>query len=393
MANRLASQSSPYLLQHAHNPVDWWPWGPEAIEHARRTDRPIFLSIGYSTCYWCHVMERESFTHAPTAEFINTHFVPVKLDREERPDVDELYMAATVIMTGHGGWPMSVFIDPGSLRPFYCGTYFPLEARPGMPAFGAILSAMSQAWRTQRDGVVAQAAQVAEAVAEHLGGDAEPQRLSQSHVADAVGALLRMFDRAQGGFGPAPKFPQPAFMEFLLDVRTRAGDDATGDAIDLAVRTTLDRIALGGLHDHLAGGFHRYCVDAAWSVPHFEKMLYDQAQLLTVFADAARLHADAWYRGVALRTAAFLRDEMTNDQGGLISAIDAEVDGREGASYVWSREEVRAAAGDEDAEFALRALGLDGSANFRDPHHPDDHTYDAPSRPSTSASMAEISPP
>ena len=230
-ANRLAREASPYLLQHARNPVDWFPWGPEAFARARERDVPIFLSIGYSTCYWCHVMERESFENAEIAAMMNERFVCVKVDREERPDVDDLYMAATVLMTGHGGWPMSLFLDPATLRPFYCGTYFPAEPRHGgMPTFPKVLEAMSGVWKEQRAAAIEQAGRLAEAVREQTATREGGAELGQEPVAHAVSGLLRTFDRVNGGFGRAPKFPQPVFLELLLDVRERAADDSTGDA-------------------------------------------------------------------------------------------------------------------------------------------------------------------
>jgi len=370
MANRLQGSTSPYLLQHAHNPVDWWPWGEEAFAEARRRDVPIFLSIGYSTCYWCHVMERESFEDAETAALMNERFVCIKLDREEHPEVDDLYMAATVMLTGRGGWPMSVFLEPHRLRPFMAGTYFPKEPRAGMSTFSQVLLAMSGAWRMQRDGVMKQAEEVARAVEEHLARPVRAAELGQKQVADAVSGLLRIFDKMEGGFGAAPKFPQAVYLEFLLDVRVRAGDDSTADAVDFALRKTLDRMAVGGLHDQVGGGFHRYCVDGTWTVPHFEKMLYDQAQLLRVYARAARLYTDPYFAHVARRTAECVLCDMTSARGAFLSAIDAEVAGREGLNYLWTPEEVTAAVGEEDAPLARAAYGLDGPANFRDPHHP-----------------------
>lgn len=378
--NRLAHEASPYLLQHAHNPVDWWPWGEEAFAEARRRDVPIFLSIGYSTCYWCHVMERESFENERIAALMNKRFVCVKVDREQRPDVDDLYMAATQIMTGHGGWPMSVFLEPEGLRPFWCGTYFPAEERPGlgsMPTFPRVLEGISGAWVAQRAEVMAQAESVAASVREHLAGGAEPAGLSVATVRTGVSALLRMFDRQQGGFGGAPKFPQPVYLDLLLDVRDRAGDDATGSALDEAIRHTLDRMAVGGLRDQVGGGFHRYSVDATWTVPHFEKMLYDNAMLAEVYARAGARYDDWFYREVSRSTIAYVLREMTLRDGSgaplsFFTAQDAEVDRREGLNYLWTAEQIRAALGPEDAELALGVYGVVRGANFRDPHHPDE---------------------
>ncbi|MBS0197436.1 MAG: DUF255 domain-containing protein [Planctomycetes bacterium] len=374
MSNRLARESSPYLLQHAHNPVDWWPWCDEAFEEARRRDVPVFLSIGYSTCYWCHVMERESFEREELASAINPRFVCIKVDREERPDVDEAYMAATVMMSGQGGWPMSVFIEPTKRRPFYCGTYFPFEERAqfGRPSFPRLLDAMATAWRDSREEVMKQAAAVAEAVQEHFAAEKEASQLGQEQVADAVSQLLRMLDVTHGGFGQAPKFPQPVFLEFLLDARERAADDSTGDALDRAIRRSLDGMMAGGINDQIGGGFHRYSVDAEWTVPHFEKMLYDNAQLATIYARAARFYGDDEYRRTARATLAFVLREMTDPaSGAFYSALDAEVDGREGLNYLWTPPEMRAALAEpDDAHLATRAYGLDKGPNFRDPHHP-----------------------
>jgi uncharacterized protein YyaL (SSP411 family) len=375
--NRLIHETSPYLLQHAHNPVDWWPWSDEAFAEARRRNVPVFLSIGYSTCYWCHVMERESFEDEAIAAQMNKDFVCIKVDREERPDVDEVYMAATVMMTGRGGWPMSVFLEPAQRRPFWCGTYFPARAHPGlqMPTFPQVLDSLSKAYREQKDAVEQQSEELARAVREHLAGAAAPAQLSQEQVADAVTALLKIFDRTNGGFGQAPKFPQPVFLEFLLDARARAADDSTADAIDQAVRRTLDKMACGGIRDHVGGGFHRYAVDAYWLVPHFEKMLYDNAQLARVYARAARWYGDSWYESVARETLAYVQREMTGEGGGFYSAQDAEVDGREGLNYLWTPDEIRAALGPdnpEDADFAIKVYGLDQGTNFKDPHHPEE---------------------
>jgi uncharacterized protein YyaL (SSP411 family) len=372
-ANRLARETSPYLLQHAHNPVDWYPWGPEAVEAARRRDVPIFVSIGYSTCYWCHVMERESFENHEIARLMNERFVCVKVDREERPDVDDIYMAATVMMSGRGGWPMTVFLEPTSLKPFWCGTYFPPTARPdlGIASLPQVIEAMSQAWTGRRDEVLAQAEQVGAAVTEQLSAPAESKELGPAEVQGAVEALIRMFDRTNGGFGGAPKFPQPVFLDFLIEVRARAADDATADAIDIALRKTLDRMAIGGLRDHVGGGFHRYSVDHLWLVPHFEKMLYDNAQLIATYARAARHYGDSLYSDVVRSIASYVAAEMTDAGGGFYSAQDAEVDGREGLNYLWTVEEMRAALPDpQDADLAIRAFGLDQGPNFRDPHHP-----------------------
>ncbi len=369
--NRLAASSSPYLLQHRNNPVDWYPWGEEAFAEARRRDVPIFLSVGYSTCYWCHVMERECFESMVIARQMNEGFVNIKLDREERPDLDEIYMAATQMLTGHGGWPMSVFLEPRSLRPFWAGTYFPPLPARGMPSFPQVLSRMSDAWRDQRDKIVAQAATVAGAISERLGSRREPVAVGGEQVGMAVQTLLTIFDRVQGGFGGAPKFPQPVYLELLLAVRSRLTDRSHAEAVDTALRKTLDAMALGGIFDHVGGGFHRYATDASWTVPHFEKMLYDNAQLLSVYAQAAAEFDDYFYAHVASRIVEYIQREMTAPSGMFYTAQDAEVDGREGLSYLWTPEQFAAALSPLDLDFALEAYGLKAGRNFQDPHHAD----------------------
>jgi uncharacterized protein YyaL (SSP411 family) len=372
MPNRLATQTSPYLLQHAGNPVEWWPWGPEAFAEARRRDVPILLSIGYSTCYWCHVMERESFENPSVAAVINRETLPIKLDREERPDVDDLYMAAALIVRGQGGWPLNCFLEPGTLKPFFCGTYFPAEPRGGLPGFAELVARVGEAWRTRRADLLRDADTIADAVREQAATHPDPVDLTPAVVADAVETLLRLVDRTHGGFGAAPKFPQPTLLELLLDVRPRAGDVETRDAIDSALRRTLDAMLIGGIHDHLGGGFHRYAVDQTWTVPHFEKMLYDNAQLAAVYAHAARLYGDPEYARAARRTIEYVLRELTDPTGAFLSAQDAEVDHREGLNYLWTPEQFREVLPAEDAAWAIRVYGLDSTPNFRDPHHPDD---------------------
>lgn len=394
-ANRLARETSPYLLQHAHNPVDWYPWGPEAFAEARKRGVPIFLSIGYSTCYWCHVMERETFEDASLARIMNEKFVNIKVDREERPDVDDVYMTATQVLSGRGGWPMSSFLEPTNLRPFWCGTYFPPEPRMGMPGFGQILNSISEAWQTRQSEVEDQAKHVGDAVTEYLAARQAPVALGISQVTKAAQALLQMLDRTWGGFGNAPKFPQPVFLEYLLDVRTSAGDESTRDAVDHALRLTLDKMAIGGMRDQVGGGFHRYSVDQTWTVPHFEKMLYDNAQLAAIYARAAAIYSDDYYRFIAENTAAYVRLELATREGAFASAQDAEVDGREGLNYVWSEPEIRAALSPEDAEFALKVYSLDRGPNFKDPHHEDAQPVNIlrlDDRPDTLAQRLGVSP-
>lgn len=371
-ANRLAEASSPYLLQHAHNPVDWYQWGPEAFEEARRRDVPILLSIGYSTCYWCHVMERESFEDEDIGRDMSEKFVCIKLDREERPDVDDVYMAATLLLHGSGGWPMTVFLEPEKLRPFWCGTYFPPEPRGSVPGLPQVLEGMREAWDNQRDKVLSHAEEIANAVREHLGVSPKTATLGSRQVADAAGVLLRSFDRTHGGFGGAPKFPQGPNLRFLAEVVGVAGDDATGHAIDHALRFTLDKICAGGVFDQVGGGLHRYAVDGHWTVPHFEKMLYDNAQLLEVLAASAEANSDTFHASAANAIIDYVLREMTGPDGGYYSAQDAEVDGREGLNYLWTAEEIDAALGEDDASFAKRVFGVDKGPNFQDPHHPSD---------------------
>ena len=368
-ANALIHESSPYLLQHAHNPVPWLPWGETAFDEARRRDVPIFLSIGYATCYWCHVMERESFEDAAVGKAMGERFVCVKVDREERPDIDEAYMAATQIMTGGGGWPMSVFLEPQQGRPFWAGTYFPPQPMHGRPSFLEVLESIGVAWREQRDEVMEQAERLARAVGDGLGVrvgeriDAGPQAIAQ-----AVRTLLTMVDRTNGGFGGAPKFPQPVYLELLLTARDSA-DDATRQAADVALRQALDRMMVGGIWDHAGGGFHRYAVDATWTVPHFEKMLYDNGQLLAAYARAARLFEDGGYARIAQGIVSWAEREMLVHSNGYASALDAEVEGREGLNYLWTEASVREVLEGDDADLAVTLYGLDRGPNFQDPHH------------------------
>ena len=358
MANRLARESSPYLLLHKDNPVDWYPWGEEAFARARAEDKPIFLSIGYSTCYWCHVMERESFSVPDIAREMNDGFVCVKVDREERPDVDEIYMAATQLITRSGGWPNSVFLTP-DLKPFFAGTYFPPTDGRGRPGFPRVLQGLREAWLFRRPELLQQAEMVAQAMQQHLGPTAgRADALPGAELVDAVReGLAARFDPEWGGFGPAPKFPSPANLFFLLE---RAADD---EAREMLV-TTLDRMARGGLMDQLAGGFHRYSTDEAWLVPHFEKMLYDNASLAWLYAEASALAPGAGFDRVARFTLDFVLREMTGPEGGFLSAIDAETDGHEGAYYTWTAEELEAALPGPEGRLFRAVYGLEGPPPF-----------------------------
>ncbi|NRA57869.1 MAG: thioredoxin domain-containing protein [Phycisphaerales bacterium] len=370
--NALIHENSPYLLQHAHNPVPWMPWSDAAFEEARRRDVPIFLSVGYATCYWCHVMERESFEDAAVGRAMAERFVCVKVDREERPDIDEAYMAATQIMTGSGGWPMSVFLEPKEGRPFWAGTYFPPQPMHGRPSFLEVLEGVSSAWNDQRDEVMEQAERLAQAVGDGLGvTTGERIDVGPQAIAEALRTLLTMVDRTNGGFGGAPKFPQPVYLDLLLTARN-AADEATRQASDTALRQALDRMMVGGIYDHVGGGFHRYAVDATWTVPHFEKMLYDNGQLLATYARAARIFEDDGYAHVARGIVSWAEREMVLEGDGYASALDAEVDGREGLNYLWTVDEVRSILDETDADLAADLYGLDRGPNFRDPHHPDE---------------------
>jgi uncharacterized protein YyaL (SSP411 family) len=355
--NRLARESSPYLLLHAENPVDWHPWGEEAFEAARREDKPIFLSVGYSTCYWCHVMERECFSDPKIAAQLNQGFLPVKLDREERPDLDEIYMAATQLLTQSGGWPNSLFLTH-DLKPFYAGTYFPPQDRFGRPGFPRVLRAIRDAWAERREGVLEQAEAVAGAIRDQMAALA-PQSPGPDSPAELLAALSRRFDPEWGGFGGAPKFPSPSNLEFLLDL-VKEGDETARPPL----LVTLDRMARGGIHDQIGGGFHRYSTDAEWLVPHFEKMLYDNAALAALYAEAHALAPAEGFGRVARRTLDFVLAELTSPDGAFLSAIDAETDGHEGAYYTWTREDLALALGEEDLALAAVVHGLEGAPTF-----------------------------
>jgi hypothetical protein len=373
-ANRLAGESSPYLLLHAGNPVDWYPWGEEALARAKAEDRPIFLSVGYSTCYWCHVMERESFSDPEVARLMNERFVNVKVDREERPDVDEIYMVATQILAGQGGWPNSVFLTP-ELEPFYAGTYFPPEDRHGRPGFPAVLRGLADAWATRRSDVHLQAADVAQAMRRVLEERFPPGQAPPAPEAAlrAFISLERSYDPVQGGFGGAPKFPTPSSLFLLRELVARPFWVERAPKAAEMLAGTLDAMARGGIYDQLGGGFHRYATDARWLVPHFEKMLYDNALLLELYAlEHERTGAPEPAR-IARETAAFLAREMTappgSDEGGFWSAIDAETGGREGAFYVWSAAELREVLGDEDYAFLAPVYGFAGAPTFEGTEH------------------------
>ena len=356
--NRLARETSPYLLQHAHNPVDWYPWGEEAFARARTENKPILLSVGYSACHWCHVMERESFENPDTAALMNRHFVNVKVDREERPDVDHIYMQAVQSLTGHGGWPMTVFLTPDG-TPFYGGTYFPPTDRHGLPGFPRLLTALADAW-THRQGEVAQSGRQ---IAEALGQTERLRRagtlLTDEVLSSAFHGLAAQFDEEHGGLGGAPKFPQPMIWEFALRFGRRTGNEYARRM----VHTTLIRMARGGMYDQLGGGFARYSVDAHWLVPHFEKMLYDNAQLASLYLHGWLAFRDAECRRVCEETLDYVLREMTDPAGGFYSAQDADSEGHEGKFFVWTPDEMRAVLGAE-ADAAMAYWGVDRGPNF-----------------------------
>ena len=356
MANRLAAETSPYLLQHAQNPVDWWPWGPEAFAEAERLDRPVLLSIGYAACHWCHVMAHESFEDQATAAYMNAHFVNVKVDREERPDVDAVYMEAVQAMTGHGGWPMTSFLTAKG-EPFFCGTYWPDVPKHGMPSFGQVLESIARTWEDKREEVLAAGADVVRRLSGagslRGAGEVTPELLDR-----AASSLRSSYDAESGGFGSAPKFPPSMVLEFLLRHAAR-----TGGGLDL-VEGTCEAMARGGMYDQLAGGFARYSVDRHWVVPHFEKMLYDNALLLRVYLHWWRATGSPFARRVAVETGEFLLRDLLTPEGGFASALDADTDGVEGLTYVWTPEQLREVLGDEDGRWAATRLDVAPGGTF-----------------------------
>jgi hypothetical protein len=388
--NRLAREKSPYLLQHAHNPVDWFAWGDEAFEKARIENRPIFLSIGYSTCHWCHVMERETFEDEKVAAFLNPHFVSIKVDREERPDVDKIYMTFVQAATGSGGWPLNVFLTP-ELKPFFGGTYFPPDNRQGRPGFLQLLQQIQEVWQTRRGEIAGSAADIhARLKASTLSADAGAVRLTGDALKNASDSFKRMFDPRHGGFGGAPKFPQPSMPSLLLRCAKRFHDD---EATRMVLHTC-DRMAAGGIHDQLGGGFARYSVDAGWLVPHFEKMLYDQAQLAQLYLDAHLVSEgrvprasdssggkslglagpaspkETDYAATARDILDYVLRDMTHPDGGFYSAEDADSEGHEGKFYCWTHDELSKLLSPEEFNVAARCLGITKEGNFIDHSHP-----------------------
>lgn len=371
-SNRLANETSPYLLQHADNPVDWYPWGDEAFEKARAEDKPILLSVGYSSCHWCHVMAHESFEDPAIAQVMNEHFVNVKVDREERPDVDSVYMTVLQAMTGSGGWPMTVFLTPDG-EPFYAGTYFPPEDMQGRPGFPRLLEALHNVWLNEREKVLGSATQITTQLREGMKRAASGSGLVEPEMVDeAVDRYRESFDPTWGGFGGSPKFPSPSNLDFLLAYHARRIAERRPDPGALFLVTeTLRHMASGGMYDHLGGGFARYSVDAAWVVPHFEKMLYDNAQLVCTYLSAWQVNHDPLYERIVRETLAYLEREMRDPAGGFYSAQDADSEGIEGKFYVWTVEQVVDVLGEDDARLFNRCFGVTPEGNFRDPHHPD----------------------
>ena len=375
--NRLTNTSSPYLLQHAHNPVDWYPWGPEALERAKNEDKPIFLSVGYSTCYWCHVMEREVFENEEIAALMNERFICIKVDREERPDLDEIYMAATQLMTQGGGWPNSLFLTP-DLKPFFAGTYFGATDQNGRPGFGTLVTQLSDAWKNQRPKVNEVSGRVADTIKNALGdrlASTPKAALDAALVDKTVKQIGASYDPTNGGFGLAPKFPSDFYYSFLLDAHARRVAKGDQDAATLAmVTTTLDAMAAGGIHDHVGGGFHRYATDSQWKVPHFEKMLYNQAALAVAYLDAFAATGEARDADTARGIFRFVNEVFTGPQGQFYSAFDAETDAVEGAYYTWTREQIKSVLGVADAAKFLAAFELADVPIFPGHKHPEGGT-------------------
>jgi uncharacterized protein len=359
MVNRLADSTSPYLLQHKDNPVDWWPWGDEAFAEAVRRDVPVLISVGYAACHWCHVMAHESFEDEATAAYLNQHFVAIKVDREEQPDVDAAYMEATQALTGHGGWPMTVFATPAG-EPFFCGTYFPPAPRHGMPSFPQLLASLAQTWAERRDEVLATGQRIVGALAERARVPAAGDAPTDEQLASAVAALGHQYDDARGGFGGAPKFPPSMVLELLLRHHARTG---SAEAL-LMVEGTGGAMARGGMYDQLAGGFARYSVDADWVVPHFEKMLYDNALLARVYLHWWRATGHPLARRVALETCEWMLAELRTAEGGIASSLDADTEGVEGSTYVWTPEQLVEVLGPDDGVWAAELLTVTPVGTF-----------------------------
>jgi uncharacterized protein YyaL (SSP411 family) len=376
-ANRLVREKSPYLIQHAHNPVDWYPWGEDAFAKARRENKPIFLSVGYSTCHWCHVMAHESFESEEVAAIMNREFVNIKVDREERPDVDRVYMTFVQATTGGGGWPMSVWLTP-DLKPFVGGTYFPPEDRYGQPGFKKVLERIAAAWKDNHDKIVEQGGKIVAALRESQSTPEAEGKIDAAILDAAYRQIERSYDPKEGGFGSAPKFPRPVTLNFLSRFYARDPKSESGkQAVEMAL-FTLRKMAAGGMHDHLGGGFHRYSVDRYWHVPHFEKMLYDQAQLAVAYLDAFQITQDQQYQSVARDILDYIARDMTSKGGGFFSAEDADSlfehgkpEHGEGAFYVWAKKEIDAALGDAAEIFDFH-YGVQSHGNAPEGSDPQD---------------------
>ena len=371
--NRLSNESSTYLQQHAYNPVDWYPWTEEALEKSRSEEKPILLSIGYAACHWCHVMEHESFEDQETAQIMNDNFVNIKVDREERTDLDEIYMKAVQLMTGHGGWPMTVFLTP-DLKPIFAGTYFPPTDKHGMPSFKKILTGVSKAWQQKREEVEKSAQEVTDHLIKFESlGDLKTAINIESTSSDedlkvaenAFGLIDKYSDKVWGGIGSSPKFPQP----FCLDLALKLGasekvSNKTKESASQFLELTLNKMAFGGIHDHLAGGFARYSVDRKWLIPHFEKMLYDNALLCSIYFDAYRQSKNVYWKEVAQNILEFVDNELTTNDGVFYSSLDADSEGIEGEFYVWTPAQIEECLDEEDAQFIIKTYGVTDSGNF-----------------------------
>lgn len=372
--NRLAGTNSPYLLAHAENPVDWYPWGEEALATAKAEDKPIFLSIGYNACHWCHVMERESFENEAVADLLNRYFVSVKVDREERPDIDHIYMQAVIALTGSGGWPMSVFLTPDG-KPFFAGTYFPPKSIPGRPGFLHLITELAKAYQESRDEIVHSAKEITDNLAAGARTEVSSRAIDRRVIEAAAQVYLSAFDSRFGGFGPAPKFPQASVLSFLFRASLLTGNDKYTEAALI----TLDKMAQGGIYDQIGGGFHRYATDPKWLVPHFEKMLYDNALLVTPYLEAYQITGERRFLDTVTGVLGYLRREMTAAEGGLYSSQDADTDGEEGKYYLWTRQEIEDCLGD-DADWFCRYYGVTAEGNIGDDNnilHRGDHSLAA----------------
>lgn len=358
--NRLVGSNSPYLLAHAENPVDWYPWGDEALAKAKAEDKPIFLSIGYNACHWCHVMERESFENKAVADFLNRHFVSIKVDREERPDIDHIYMQAVIALTGSGGWPMSVFLTPEG-KPFFAGTYFPPHSIPGRPGFLHLITELAKAYQESREEIIHSAKEITENLAASAQASVPARAIDRRVIEAAAQVYLSAFDSRFGGFGAAPKFPQASVLSFLFRASLVTGNGKYTEA----ALTTLDKMAQGGIYDQIGGGFHRYATDPKWLVPHFEKMLYDNALLVTPYLEAFQITGEKRFLDVVHGILGYLRHEMTSPEGGLYSSQDADTDGEEGKYYLWNREEIETCL-KNDADWFCRYYGVTAEGNIGD---------------------------